>query len=577
MTGSLISSLLNFAKDDNYSGANTAWLNEDASLTGSLKVLANDSKLARLASVSNDAPGFFDHGQRADTFAVTYEGVAYTGLLKANTDGTIGFDLSSMAGKINSLSATESIKVSFYYSSNILLLKDSAKVSITISGKNDGPVAAAGTITATEDDPIATGQALGSDADHGAVLTYALTSPVPAGFAFAANGAYTFDASNASWQYLAAGETATVSVGYQVKDEYGATATSTIQILVTGTNDAAVIGGIDLGTVTEDAASNIATGALTIADADLNQNAFQAETLTGAYGRLTIDAAGNWSYELDNANPAFKPLDDGQSLVDTVTIRLLDGTMHDIAVTIAGATDPTTYALVHQGLADDDFDDLLLTPTALVATAQADVLVGTPDPDTINGNFGFDTILGLGGDDVLIGASGFDKLYGQAGNDVLIGNVGNDQLFGGSGTDSLTGNENNDMLVGGSGDDVLNGEGGNDRLIGGYGADALTGGLLADRFVFQNVLDRGDVITDFSSFATNPLNPDRIDLSAIDADAAHTTFTFGADTPTAYGVWLNQQGPDTLVSVDTDGDAHSVELWFTVQGVANLSAQDFIL
>lgn len=577
MTLSLLSSLFDYAKNDSYSGARTSWLTEDGALKGSLNVRSNDSKLAKLTSVSAGPIGYCDPDQKSDTFSVTYEGVSYTGQLTINKDGTIGFDLSSLAGKLNSLAAGETLDVSFYYSNSILFLSDSAKVTISITGKNDGPTAAASAFTATEDGAIVTGQALGADVDHGAVLTYTLTGSTPAGFTLNANGSYAFDGSNAAWQYLSAGDTATVTANFQVKDEFGAAASSTIQITVVGTNDAATFGGASTGTVTEDDAVNSVSGLLTVNDADQGESAFTAASVSGAYGTLTIDAGGNWTYVLDNGNTAVNLLLDGQSLDDVVTVTSVDGTTSDITITINGATDGPTYAPVFEGLAADDFDDLRLTPTSSSPTSQADVLVGTDGNDVIDSDFGYDTVLGLGGDDTLSGASGFDNIYGQAGNDTLIGNVGNDQMFGGSGNDTLSGSQNNDLLVGGSGDDILSGEGGNDRLIGGYGADSLTGGALADRFVFESVLDRGDTIFDFNSFAVNALNPDKIDLSAIDADSAHTTFAYGGSTATAYGVWLVQQGADTLVSVDTDGDIQTIELWFTVAGVTNLGVEDFVL
>jgi uncharacterized protein len=46
--------------------------------------------------------------------------------------------------------------------------------------------------------------------------------------------------------------------------------------------------------------------------------------------------------------------------------------------------------------------------------------------------------------------------------------------------------------------DVLSGTSGRDRIVGGVGADTLTGGLGSDEFVYDNIRDQGDQITDFA-------------------------------------------------------------------------------
>src|SRR6185436_9227237 len=75
-----------------------------------------------------------------------------------------------------------------------------------------------------------------SDVDDGATLSYSLNAPV-AGLTLNANGGYSFDASNAAYQHLAQGATTDVVANYTVTDEHGATATSSLTITLTGTND----------------------------------------------------------------------------------------------------------------------------------------------------------------------------------------------------------------------------------------------------------------------------------------------------------------------------------------------------
>ena len=85
----------------------------------------------------------------------------------------------------------------------------------------------------------------------------------------------------------------------------------------------------------------------------------------------------------------------------------------------------------------------------------ANEIRGGAQGDTIDGRGGNDTLLGLGGADTLNGDEGHDNLEGGDGNDTLIGASGNDSfIFSdlGQGTDTITdfsstGSGNNDRLT----------------------------------------------------------------------------------------------------------------------------------
>ena len=190
---------------------------------------------------------------------------------------------------------------------------------------------------------------------------------------------------------------------------------------------------------------------------------------------------------------------------------------------------------------------------------------------------------GHGGDDNINGGNGADThLYGQAGNDLIYGANGSDTIYGGSGNDTIYGNEppppnetgdTGDTIFGGSGGDFIYGQGGNDVICGGYGADILSGGGGSDSFVYLDVKDTNDTITDFAL-------GDTINLNALDADgvlSGNQNFAFGGTTATAHGVWYAQVGGDTLVYVDTDGNSSTAELAITLTGSHALTSSDFIL
>ncbi len=126
---------------------------------------------------------------------------------------------------------------------------------------------------------------------------------------------------------------------YMAVDDHGFHSNvATVTIRVTGVNDNAVIGGTDSGSVTEDAALT-ATGTLTVSDVDSGQSVFNAGILAGAHGSLVIDAVGAWTYTLDNGDAAVQALAAASTLTDTVTVSSVDGTTHDVTITVTGVND----------------------------------------------------------------------------------------------------------------------------------------------------------------------------------------------------------------------------------------------
>jgi Ca2+-binding RTX toxin-like protein len=170
--------------------------------------------------------------------------------------------------------------------------------------------------------------------------------------------------------------------------------------------------------------------------------------------------------------------------------------------------------------------------------------------ENLEGSFFNDQLTGNDQANKLDGVDGNDFLEGLGGNDMLLGNIGNDELDGGAG------------------DDVLNGQSGNDILRGGPGDDL---------FVFnQAPAELGnDVIADFA-------RPDRIDLTAIDANGAadgDQAFTFiGNAAFTAAGqLRVVPDGAEgTLVQGNVDGTP-TPEFQITVNGIVTLAAADFLL
>ncbi len=124
---------------------------------------------------------------------------------------------------------------------------------------------------------------------------------------------------------------------YQASDGSGFTATATVLLTITSQPDSAIIGGTITGTIGEDDTSAIG-GTLTITDADPGEASFVAQaSTTSSFGEFSVNAAGAWSYTLDNA--AAQSLNANETATDLFTVLSVDGTPQLISITITGSTD----------------------------------------------------------------------------------------------------------------------------------------------------------------------------------------------------------------------------------------------
>jgi VCBS repeat-containing protein len=372
------------------------------------------------------------------------------------------------------------------------------------------------------------------------------------------NGQVRFDPGT-DFDYLMPGQSAEVLITYVIEDKFGKTATAILKVTVTGSNEAALIGGNDLGSVIEEKDLSVA-GKLTIDDPD-GPDLFSAGVYAGKFGSLSLLEDGTWTYNLNPFDKDLNSLNSGQSEIDTITIMAADGTTHQIKVTVNGANErparPDECTHTNDPNNHDSFNSGgqggTLTSSQL---GSANILVGFAGGEVINGKARADTIYGLAGNDRIDGGQGDDLVYGGSGNDVIDGGQGDDRLFGGSGRDRIDGGQ------------------GNDLIYGGFGADILTGGQGADRFVFLDECDTNDVITDFGK------GSDKIDLSDFKVNGADFDFTGPVKAQTFEAgrnlIWFHENGK-TIILGNTDDDPNTAELMITLDGVIDLSGSDFLL
>ena len=236
---------------------------------------------------------------------------------------------------------------------------DTATVTIDVPPVNDAPVAIADSAITTEDTgvagdltPAAAGQDFDIDGDIisvvGVVSGAAAAPPagnigVPVTGAYGTltvggDGSYSYSPGPAA-NALLAGETVTEVFTYAIDDGNGGTDSATLSITIHGADDAPVIAGPLDGVVQEDG-TKVATGTLSISDADAGQSGFVAQSgVPGSYGSFSITDAGVWTYTLDNSAANVQSLAEGESHVETFEISTVDGTTRTIEVRVDGSND----------------------------------------------------------------------------------------------------------------------------------------------------------------------------------------------------------------------------------------------
>ncbi|WP_395764098.1 retention module-containing protein [Stutzerimonas balearica] len=252
-----------------------------------------------------------------------------------------------------------------------------------------------------------TGQLVASDVDQGATLIFSVSGTAPAGFSLSSDGRWTFDATNSAYDSLAAGATQDLVIPYQVTDEHGGVADSTLTITITGTNDAAVISGDVAQSAAETDAPLTLNGTLTSTDVDNADNSFTATSLVGTNGTLTLAANGQWTFV---ANSAFNELNVGEQVQETFTVTSNDGTEQDVTVTITGTNDAAVISGdVAQSAAETD------TPLTLNGT------LTSTDIDNADNSFTATSLVGTNGTLTLAANGQWTFVANSAFNELNVG------------------------------------------------------------------------------------------------------------------------------------------------------------
>ena len=381
------------------------------------------------------------------------------------------------------------------------------------------------------------------------------------------------------WTYTLDNAAATdaLDVDDSVEDSFTVAASdgNTVNVVITviGADDTSTITGDTDGAVTENAADNTAGGTLSISDPDAGDSpTFNAETIEGVYGSLTITAEGAWAYTLDNDDPDTNALDSGDSVEDSFIVSASDGNSVTVTLTVIGADDDSITTGDGEGpVTEDDADNTsefggIMTGTVVEAGGENNGDAGMP---TANGTL---TVRDVdAGDTPTIGAQSFTGVYGSL--DVSAGGPWTYTLDNADGdTDALDGGDSveDSFTIAASDSNSVN------VVITVTGADdaSVVSG------VFAGTVKEGGTV--------NPiLISDDVNVTDVDADDTpewdpkdRVEGTYGAFSITADGEWtytLDNSDADTnaldagdskveTFAVSTDDGANNREISITING-----------
>src|SRR4029077_7980479 len=152
-------------------------------------------------------------------------------------------------------------------------------------------------------------------------------------FSIGAGGAWTYTMDSAHDEFVG-GQDYTDSITVKTADG----TSQVITVTMHGTNDAAVITGSSTAALTETNAAQSTGGDLNATDVDSAATFVAQSNVAGdhGYGKFSIDAAGTWTYAMDNAHNEFVG---GVDYTDSITVATADGTSQVITVTMHGTND----------------------------------------------------------------------------------------------------------------------------------------------------------------------------------------------------------------------------------------------
>lgn len=494
-------------------------------------------------------------------------------LLTVDADGNLTYDSNEAFSDDNSV-------VSFVDTATVTISTNTGSVDtaliVTVETVNDAPVGIADVGMVSEDGQV-TVDVIVNDTDlEDDTLQVTAVGNAEFGVVTLTDSGELLYAPAGAFEALAVGEVGTDRVTYTLSDGNGGTATATLVISVTGSNDGPSAED-DNRTTTEAALLSAIAVLSNDRDIDTSDVLSVIDVLTsGTAGNAGLNADGTLFYDPDGA---FEFLAVGETATDSFGYAISDGNggsdIGTVTITITGVNDAPTVGADARATSEDSAISIVDALGNDADVDRTDVLrilsvdtAGTRGSVTINadgtlrydpnrqfeslseGEFAIDrfrytisdgnggtatgevTVTVNGAEDV-----GFDGLFifGSTAANTITGTPDIDVVFGDSGDDSLNGGNQADVLSGGAGNDTLNGANGHDVLYGNEGADRIIGG------------NGGDIIFGSGARTVAPFGG-----PALVGDAAADTLSGGQGLDRFYV--LDGDGADTITDFVTGQD-----------------------
>ncbi|MBE0599691.1 MAG: tandem-95 repeat protein, partial [Burkholderiaceae bacterium] len=257
-------------------------------------------------------------------------------------------------------------------------------IDVTVTGTNDAAIVSSAVVALDETDAALTTSGTLSISDVDSPATFVAQAAT-----VGTNGTFSIDAAGV-WSYTANSAFDALNVGDSVSDTYTVAAadgtTTSVQVTINGTNDAAILSSATVALDETDAPLTTG-GTLSISDVD-SPATFVAQAATvGTNGSFSIDAAGVWSY---TANSAFDTLNAGDSVSDQFTVTGADGTATTVQVSVNGTNDA---AILSSAVVALDETDVGLTTSGTLTISDVDspqTFVAQSATAGANGTFSID-------------------------------------------------------------------------------------------------------------------------------------------------------------------------------------------
>ena len=291
---------------------------------------------------------------------------------QAGQPGLQPWSFSAADGTFDYLAVGETVTLTY-----TLQLTDEAgataatSVSVTVTGTNDAPVAAAVSAATRQNDAV-TQAFVASDVDESDASTFGVLVGPAVGTAISnGDGTFTFDPGHAL-DALAAGETQVVTFTYQATDKAGAISDpATVSIVVTGTNDAPVT----LLPGSRIVPTGIATALPGIVTTDTDHGAVSTVVLSATYGTLAATVVTGGTIAGGNT----------QTLTLSGSPAIVTAMLASLTYTSAGSGPDTISVVTSDGIATVANGTIAITAVSPTITSAASVSVteGTAAAATI--------------------------------------------------------------------------------------------------------------------------------------------------------------------------------------------------